>query len=702
MRKEREEIMKTTWIRKKGRLILACLLTAMLLVLTAMAYTAEGAGGWMLPLALFLSVAAGAYLLLAVRFGAVLNTAAAVLLPFCSMWLLQWYTCDPWRMYPKMILLNCIFFYTFYVGLAFLLGSFRLSYTIASLFAMVLGIANYFVIEFRSSPIVPWDLLSVGTAASVADNYTYSVTWRLLLVSLGFVFVILTGFKSTLKPRRLALRLPAFLLFAALLLGAGYAIQNDTVKDLFGMDQTLFTPTVRYRNNGFVAAFVGNLHLINVEEPDGYSAKRVEEIAASASSTASGSQTSRDRSTAGEETGEEQVLEAETEERETAAASETKTGEQMPNIIVIMDEAFSDLAYLGEFGTSEDYMPFFHSMMEEFPSGRLMVSVKGGNTANTEYEFLSGDTMAFLPAGSVVYQQYIKDEVPTLASYLRDLGYSTTAIHPYLASGWDRDTVYPLMGFEEFLDIDTFSDPLYIRNYISDESAFDKVIEVFENKEEGESAFIFEVTMQNHSGYSKEYPGFEESVFLTDYEESQKNTQIRAVEKYLTLIKASDSAFEKLIGYFETVEEPTVIVMFGDHQPSDYITNVISRLTGYDMESSLEEYQKTYEVPYVIWNNMGLELGENMELTSVNYLAACLLESLDLPLTQYQEFLLQLREELPVICAGAYIDKDGVYHSYSEEDAVYGDLLNNYNILQYNHLTDWKNRVDSVFAQPQS
>ena len=331
-----------------------------------------------------------------------------------------------------------------------------------------------------------------------------------------------------------------------------------------------------------------------------------------------------------------------------------------------------------------------------------MVSVKGGNTANTEYEFLSGDTMAFLPAGSVVYQQYIKDEVPTLASYLRDLGYSTTAIHPYLASGWDRDTVYPLMGFEEFLDIDTFSDPLYIRNYISDESAFDKVIEVFENKEEGESAFIFEVTMQNHSGYSKEYPGFEESVFLTGYEESQKNTQIRAVEKYLTLIKASDSAFEKLIGYFETVEEPTVIVMFGDHQPSDYITNVISRLTGYDMESSLEEYQKTYEVPYVIWNNMGLELGENMELTSVNYLAACLLESLDLPLTQYQEFLLQLREELPVICAGAYIDKDGVYHSYSEEDAVYGDLLNNYNILQYNHLTDWKNRVDSVFAQPQS
>ena len=687
--------MKTIWSGKLGRLIRGGAVSVVLLILTVMAQMADGgASGWMLPLALVLSLAAGAYLLLNVRFGTALNLITAAVLPFCSMWLLQWYTCDPWRMYPKMILLNCIFFYLFYVGLSFLLGSFRWGYSIASVFSMVLGIANYFVIEFRSSPIVPWDLLSVGTAASVADNYTYTITWRLLFVSIGFVFVILTGAKSTMKPGKLRLRVPAFAVCLALLLGAGYAIQDDSVKDLFGMDQTLFTPTVRYRNNGFVAAFVGNLHLINVEEPAGYSVERAEEIAASATASVSGKETSTtaasDEDTAGKET--------ESQEKNTAVS--TQENSQMPNIIVIMDEAFSDLAYIGEFGTNEDYMPFFHSMMEEYPSGRLMVSVKGGNTANTEYEFLSGDTMAFLPSGSVVYQQYIKDEVPTLASYLKKLGYSTTAIHPYLGSGWDRDTVYPLLGFEEFLDIDSLENPRYIRNYISDESAFDKIVEVFENKEEGESAFIFEVTMQNHSGYSKDYPGFEATISLTDYAEASKNTQIRAVEKYLTLIKESDTAFEKLISYFETVDEPTVIVMFGDHQPSDYITNVIARLTGYNLEGSLEEYQQSFEVPYVIWNNIGLEKDESMALTSVNYLGAYLLNALDLPLTQYQEFLLQMREELPVVCAGTYVDKDGIYHSYSEEDSAYEDLLNNYNILQYNHLTDWKHRATEIFSQP--
>ena len=131
--------------------------------------------------------------------------------------------------------------------------------------------------------------------------------------------------------------------------------------------------------------------------------------------------------------------------------------------------------------------------------------------------------------------------------------------------------------------------------------------------------------------------------------------------------------------------------------PSDYVSNVIARVTGYNLEDSLEENQKSYQVPYVIWDNMGLEKDDSMELTSVNYLAAFLLKQLHLPLTCYQEFLLDLKEQLPVICAGTYIDKDGTYHTYTEEDEVYGTMLNDYNILQYNHLTDGKHRVESMF-----
>ena len=121
---------------------------------------------------------------------------------------------------------------------------------------------------------------------------------------------------------------------------------------------------------------------------------------------------------------------------------------EAPNIIVIMNEAFSDLSVLGDFKTNIDYMPNMRQMMKEYGGGNLMVSVKGGNTANTEYEFLAGDTMAFLPEGSVVYQQFIHDNVPALPSYLAGLGYDTIAIHPYNASGWERDKVYNLLVAE--------------------------------------------------------------------------------------------------------------------------------------------------------------------------------------------------------------------------------------------------------------
>ena len=127
----------------------------------------------------------------------------------------------------------------------------------------------------------------------------------------------------------------------------------------------------------------------------------------------------------------------------------TNNNEKMPNIIVIMDEAFSDLSVLGDLETNKDYMPFVHSLQngaDNTITGYLNVSVCGGNTADTEFEFLTGNTMAFLPAGSIPYQQYIKDTTPSLASYLKGLGYETYAQHPYNASGWNRETVYPLLG----------------------------------------------------------------------------------------------------------------------------------------------------------------------------------------------------------------------------------------------------------------
>ena len=127
-------------------------------------------------------------------------------------------------------------------------------------------------------------------------------------------------------------------------------------------------------------------------------------------------------------------------------------------------------------------MPFIDSLKENSVRGNLYVSVKGGNTANTEFEFLTGNSLAFLPAGSVAYQQFVKSDLPSLASHLGDLGYTTAALHPYRASGWNRNIVYPKLGFDAMYFQEDFQNATTCRGYVDDQSAFNKLIELYENK----------------------------------------------------------------------------------------------------------------------------------------------------------------------------------------------------------------------------
>lgn len=638
------------------------------------------------------------------------TTVWAVLIPGLSFVLVEAYNRGYWHVgarvsyenaepWNALFLLNLLLYYLFFLCLTFLFGSFFAGYAAAAAILMGVAIVNFYVMQFRGIPIVPWDFLSIRTAANVAGGFEYKIYWQMLLATFGFVFLILTAGKMKAKLRFLPVRIGGFLIAAAALVFVIHGLQDNQMKSFWGIDTTLFTPTVRYTKNGFWPAFLSNLSFLNIDKPSGYSVEEAEKIA----ETADEAYESENRNSVSG--------------RQTEAEEDTAASVQPPNIIVIMNEAFSDLSVLGDFNTNEDYMPNFRALMEDYTSGHLLVSVKGGNTANTEYEFLSGDTMAFLPPGCVVFQQYINGEVPTIATYLKQFGYETIGMHPYQGSGWERNRVYPLMGFDTFLDQSSFQGADKLRNYVSDKGAFDKVIQLFEEKEEGRPQFQFLVTMQNHSGFSPKSTdnGFSEEVILTDAP-SQTSTVVTA-ERYLTLIKYSDMAFAELIDYFEqNVTEPTLIVMFGDHEPNDYVTDVIDDLVGNDKfvtasdnsgaadmsEESLDDVQKHYQVPFVIWNNFGLEKNDAIDQTSVNYLSSILLEEAGLPLTDYQKFARNQQKQIPALSAVAWCDKEGNYHSWAErdEDETYSGLINDYNILEYNHLIDKKNRVDPVFLEP--
>lgn len=504
--------------------------------------------------------------------------------------------------------------------------------------AMAFGITNHYVMKFRSTPFVPWDIFSVRTATSVAENYDFTPDLRMVIVTLIFIAaIVLSRFLKKAPKIKLQVRLGALLVSVLVTCLFVNTLQKEDFQTKHYLYPFLFTPAYMTEVNGMAVTFAMNLAYVVVDKPQGYSAEGAKKTLESYEKTEDTKQDTQD----------------------------------LPNIIVIMDEAFSDLAVLGDLQTNEDYMPFMHKMQQgqkNTITGYAQVSVCGGNTANSEFEFLTGDTMAFLPSGSIAYQQYVKQDTPSLASYLKSLGYATYAQHPYYANGWDRERVYPLLGFEHMDFIEDYTNVSYVRKYISDASDMQHIIDTYEKKEAGKPAFIFNVTMQNHGGYTDVYPNFENDI------QAQYNSD--ALNQYLSLIHKTDAALEDLVSYFSKVDEKTVIVFFGDHQPSDAVANQIEMASGVDpSDMNSEQQKKRYQVPYLVWANY--DIGEASDQnTSLNYLSAQVLKAAGVPTSAYQNYFLELSNTYPVLSAAGSTENVGANK----------DALLTYRKLQYYNL----------------
>lgn len=571
------------------------------------------------------------------------------LIPVICFYLLEFYQHNPFQeVRTEAQLFNIFLLELTAWGLFFLTGRAVVALRIELVAVMIFGLVNHYVMEFRSTPFVPWDILSVNTAASVAGNYDFTPSGRVIFVSILFLAMIFcVRFLRFQSEWKLYARMISAAFVVLVLCVFVNALQNDDFKTKHYLYPFLFTPAYMTQVNGMLVTFAMNLEYIAVDRPADYHAEDAKETL------------------------------------ETYESSDTaENTEDLPNIIVIMDEAFSDLSVVGDFETNEDYMPFVHSLeqgKDNTVTGYLNVSVCGGNTANTEFEFLTGNTMAFLPAGSIPYQQYIKSETPSLAEYLSGLGYETYGMHPYNASGWDRDRVYPLLGFENTIFFDDFTDKTFLRKYVSDDSDFKNIIQTYEQKDEGHPAFIFNVTMQNHGSYTDAYNNFTPDVTVTGADSF-------VLEQYLSLMKRTDQALENLIDYFAGQKEKTIIVFFGDHQPADSVAAPVLALNGKDVNSLDSEDQRLrYQVPYVIWANYDIEEGAG-EDTSANYLAARVLQTAGVPTSAYQNYLLDLEKDYPVISAVRVEKADGTETNSKEEKKG----LLQYQQLQYYSLFDEK------------
>lgn len=543
----------------------------------------------------------------------------------------------------------------------------------------VLGVAEYYVLEFRGTPLVLADLRSAGTASEVSGAYRFDIPVEMLAAL--FVMLAVFAVEHKVRFRRYPVRRRLVFRGALLLLGVGSFFYLRSLPLLAtGNNGGFFWDLASsYEKYGyFLGTYIYESYQV-VEKPKDYSQEGVLELIARLEG-AETSETEHERATETSQT--EHEYATETWETEQERAAESSDSEQLPNIIVVMNESFADFAAVGGLETSQPVTPFLDSLEENTVRGNLYVSVFGGGTANTEFEFLTGSTMQFLPRGSTPYQAYVKRELPSLASYLKTLDYTSLVCHFANRTNWNRHKVYPLLGFDTYLSEEDAGELEEIHGYPSDSENYRKLLEYYESwKESGETEhfFCFNVTIQNHGGYVSGY----RSPDAPHYTGGQTADD---VEEYLSLLRESDRAFEELVSYFEKEQEPTVILMFGDHWPR-LNNRFISAMANQAGEvGALEKNQNKYTTPFVIWANYDIEEAQ-IERLSANYLGELLLRTAGVPENGYQRFLQKAAQEVPVIDALGYVDADGLYVDEAEQlDEARLELVEQYQTLQYANL----------------
>ena len=556
-------------------------------------------------------------------------------------------------LYSWQVLMNLIWYYLLFLLCRLILGRRRRAAATAAGLSFFVGIVNHYVLRFRGRILFPADLTAWETAANVADAFDFSLDAAMrqgAVLLAAYLFLV-----WMCVPQRRRDKLPRWLAGLLVLVEVGYCFVFFKTGALPALG--IYTQQWVTQANGFLLNFTVALRYSALDKPEDYSRSQVLEL---------------------------------------MEAYPTEAGDpsvvRPTNLIVVMNESFADLTIFEGLEASEDPTPFLHSMEENTVRGWMYSPVTGGGTASVEFEYLTGFSTVFQPPHTVAYQLYAEEGMPSLAALAGSVGYDSTAFHPYKSSGWNRPIVYEDMRFDHQLYEEDVTDPYLVRRYVSDQSDYEMLYSITD-REEGDPAFIFTVTMQNHSSYAQGWNNLEKTVTLS----TEQRTADTTAEQYLALMRASDDALRDLITHYERSSEPTMIVFFGDHQPP--LKNAFyEQLYGKPLDQrTTEEVLKQYATPFFLWTNYDIQEREDVVL-SPNYLGVLTAQAAGLPLTGFMNFLSQLYEELPVITPVGLITGDGQVVKREELTGEQQEWLMAYETLNYCGIVDLDDEVRPMFC----
>ena len=454
---------------------------------------------------------------------------------------------------------------------------------------------NFYTLQLRGEPFLPWDLAQVSEAAGVASAAGIKIQTS-MIVTVVVELALMAGsfflYRGRHKQRWLPRVAGSAATAAALCLLIFGVYLQPAVCQAVGIVADPWMQDRYYRYYGVVTGFMTNLSNLEIDKPDNYSEETVDAILDNVDE-------SRKFSTS--------------PLYPTSYAATTAKDEQVkkPTIIYVMNESYWDVSELEQYGIKfdTDVSANLHALQQTSAYGRAYSPSFGGGTCDVEFEALTGYSASFLPSGSKPYQQHVTKPMFALPSYLKTQGYQTAAVHCFWAKYWSRDTAYPNLGLDDFISLEDMHGVTKVRKHywtnglVTDDSMADQIIGQYEKMKASsdEPVFLHAVTMQNHTNYNKDNYPDDQRVKVLEHPAGMKASTVGALEDFATGIRDADAMLGKLTAYFSQVDEPVILVFWGDHyNPIDSNYDVYTT-TGYASDSSADP--RLHQTTLLMWSN---------------------------------------------------------------------------------------------------
>lgn len=622
------------------------------------------------------------------RYAWLFNLAAGLLFPSILFWGMEWlhrgtlFSDEFWNErllpHPEAFILAWLFVLGVYTVISQIFGRHWPAVLTLGIIAYGAGTVTYFKLEMRGEPLLPWDFQQLGDFMGVADNVKLSVQPHMIVVALIFLLclglsIMMPSSYRGMKRRGLIVRLILAIVGAVMSLGIFFGIyMSKEVCASFHIYEDMWMQDRYYRNYSIVTGFLTNLRVMQFEAPENYSQEAVYERL---------DQVEKD-------------LSNEPMYEDSYAAEHEKDAVQTPNIIYVMNESFWDVSRLEGIAFDRDLTPNLKRLAQQGASGYVYSPSFGGGTCDVEFEVLTGFSLEHLPAGSKPYQQYVTDATPSLAQFLKGQGYSTVAIHGYYERMWSRNTAYPRLGLDDFISIEDMSDPDKRRGFVSDMEMTQQIIEQYESRKENGPVFIHAVTMQNHTTYDESKYPQDELVNVLEHPGLSEKT-LSPLRDFATGVYEADAALGALTDYFSQVEEPTIIVFWGDHFNPFGDGYEIYEKTGY-IEKGDTSSPALHQTDLLIWSNYS-DTHTDLGTIAAYEVSPVMAELYGLERPIYFDYLLQQMSVYRARTRGVTVEANGSFSETMTEEQQ--QWYNDHWLLQYdqmfgkNFTAQWENET---------